>query len=234
MFGVPPPSYVRAEPSHVLLTPFILPESIEALLSSGAFGGQAGHSIKSVLKKLAGLPLLVIVPSLFIVAGTLWCLFFNLLPTYFPNFWKKLLTLVDTAAPAGTTTTTTQKPFQNTFGPFLHYFNTGSTGPYSYAKRPKRATEDEAAKPASGLPVLSMAQVEKLTEIVFAALRSQQCIQRLLCEAGTLSRSYSETAHSVAKIVERFVPESIKDSYEIFANADKCDRYICGSLYVKK
>ncbi len=177
--------------------------------------------------------MIVLIPSLLVEAGTVWCLFLNLLPTYFPSFWKKLSALVDPAAPPGPATSTTQKPFDKNFGPFLHYFNTGNTGNTgSYYKRQKIEAEDE--KPATGAPTMSMAQVEKLTEIVFAALRSQHCIQRLLCEAGTMSRSYSESAHAVAKVVERFVPESIKDSYDIFANADKCKQYACGSLYVKK
>lgn len=217
------------------MTPFILPESVEALLSSGAFGGQAGSSIKTVVKKIASLPLIVLVPSLLVVAGTLWCLFFNLLPTYFPNFWKKLLALVDPAAPLGTSASTPQKTVDKVMSPFINYFNNPSAT-YGFKRQRRGTEEEEASTPASasGLPALSMAQVEKLTEVVFAALRSQQCIQRLLCEAGTMSRSYSETAHSVAKIVERFVPDSMKDSYEIFANGDKCDQYSCGSLYVKK
>lgn len=226
--------YVPVQSSHVLLTPFILPESVEALLSSGAFGGQAATSIKSVIKRIASLPLLVVIPSALAIVGTLWCLLFNLLPTYFPNFWKKLLALIDPATPAGSQSST-QKPLDKTFGPFFHYFN-APNGPGTYGfKRQRRGAEDEPpTSSTSGLPALSMAQVEKLTEVVFAALRSQQCIQRLLCEAGAMSRSFSETAHSVAKVVERFVPEPMKDSYEIFANADKCDQYTCGSLYVKK
>jgi len=89
------------------------------------------------------------------------------------------------------------------------------------------------AKQSSGLPALSLAQVERLTSIVFAALRSQECVQRLLCEAGSLSRSYS-TAQIVARAVGRFVPESLRSSYDIFVRGDQCEQYVCGNLLVKK
>jgi hypothetical protein len=81
---------------------------------------------------------------------------------------------------------------------------------------------------------MSVAQVERLTQIVFSAMRSEECIQRLLCELGSMSKSFSDTAHSVAVAVESFVPESIKSSYDVFAKAEKCDQYVCGSLQVKK
>jgi hypothetical protein len=88
-------------------------------------------------------------------------------------------------------------------------------------------------KESSGLPALSINQVEKLTSIVFTALRNQECVQRLLCETGSFSRSFS-TAKIVAKAVEKFVPESLRDSYDIFAKGGKCDQYVCGNLPVKK
>jgi hypothetical protein len=81
---------------------------------------------------------------------------------------------------------------------------------------------------------MSLAQVERLTKVVFAAMRSQECIQRLLCEVGSMSKSFSDTAHSVAVAVESFVPESIKASYDVFAKAENCEQYVCGSLKVKK
>lgn len=108
---------------------------------------------------------------------------------------------------------------------------TPSTTEYGTPGYPGRRRRDADS---SGLPSLSIAQVERLTEVVFAAMRSQECIQRLVCELGAMSKTYSDTAHSVAKAVEQFVPPSIKDSYEVFANPEKCEQYRCGSLQVKK
>ena len=109
--------------------------------------------------------------------------------------------------------------------------------PYRFYERTPSSDSSERstreAKQSSGLPALSLAQVEKLTSIVFAALRSQECVQRLLCEAGSLSRSYS-TAQIVARAVGRFVPESLRSSYDIFVRGDQCEQYVCGSLLVKK
>jgi hypothetical protein len=81
---------------------------------------------------------------------------------------------------------------------------------------------------------MSLAQIERLTQVVVAAMRSQECIQRLLCEIGSMSKSFSDTAHSVTLAVESFVPESIKASYDVFAKAEKCEQYVCGTLQVKK
>lgn len=92
--------------------------------------------------------------------------------------------------------------------------------------RQKRESESAA-------PALSLAQVEKLTTVVFAALRSQECIQRLLCEAGGFSRSFS-TANAAAKAIEKFVPDSLRPSYDIFASGENCDQFVCGNLSVKK
>lgn len=92
----------------------------------------------------------------------------------------------------------------------------------------------EANETSSGLPSMSLAQVEKLTQVVFAAMRSQECIQRLVCEIGSMSKAFSDTAHSVTVAVESFVPESIKESYDVFVKAEKCEQYVCGSLTVKK
>jgi hypothetical protein len=80
---------------------------------------------------------------------------------------------------------------------------------------------------------MSIGQVERLTQVVYAALNSQECIQRLLCEVGSLSRSFSDSTRTVTKAVEEYVPEKLKDSYNVFAKAENCDQYKCGSLKVK-
>uniref|UniRef100_A0A0P5SG31 Uncharacterized protein n=1 Tax=Daphnia magna TaxID=35525 RepID=A0A0P5SG31_9CRUS len=102
-------------------------------------------------------------------------------------------------------------------------------GPQGWNRKRREANET-----SSGLPSMSLAQVEKLTQVVFAAMRSQECIQRLVCELGSMSKSFSDTAHSVTVAVESFVPESIKESYQVFVKADHCEQYVCGSLAVKK
>jgi hypothetical protein len=86
---------------------------------------------------------------------------------------------------------------------------------------------------SSALPSMSINQVERLTQVVFAAMNSQECIQRLLCEVGSLSRSFSDASETVTKAVEDYVPEKLKDSYNVFAKAEKCEQYRCGSLKVK-
>ena len=101
-------------------------------------------------------------------------------------------------------------------------------------QRQRRDARNSSSSSSSGLPSMSMAQVERLTQVVFAAMRSQECIQRLLCEIGSMSKSFSDTAHSVTLAVESFVPESIKASYDVFAKAEKCEQYVCGTLQVKK
>jgi hypothetical protein len=81
---------------------------------------------------------------------------------------------------------------------------------------------------------MSIGQVERLTQVVYAAMNSQECIQRLLCEVGSLSRSFSDsTTRTVTKAVEEYVPEKLKDSYNVFVKAEKCEQYKCGSLKVK-
>jgi hypothetical protein len=87
---------------------------------------------------------------------------------------------------------------------------------------------------SSALPSLSIAQVERLTQVVYSAMSSQECIQRLLCEVGSLSRSFSDTSRTVTKAVEEYVPEKLKDSYNVFAKAEKCEQFKCGSLKVTK
>ncbi|XP_057378012.1 uncharacterized protein LOC130699977 [Daphnia carinata] len=103
------------------------------------------------------------------------------------------------------------------------------SGPDGWNRRRREANET-----SSGFPSMSLAQIEKLTQVVFAAMRSQECIQRLVCELGSMSKSFSDTAHTVTAAVESFVPESIKESYDVFVKAEKCEQYVCGSLAVKK
>lgn len=133
--------------------------------------------------------------------------------------------------------TTTVPPYN---GPQGFYTGPGSGGygggpqiPQNDQNWSQRKRRDADAS-SSGLPSMSLAQVERLTKVVFAAMRSQECIQRLLCEVGSMSKSFSDTAHSVAVAVESFVPESIKASYDVFAKAENCEQYVCGSLKVKK
>ena len=111
------------------------------------------------------------------------------------------------------------------------YYNYSEPESYIQQKRRKRASDKGSS---SGLPAVSLAQVDKMTEIVFAAMRSQECIQRLLCEVGTLSKSYSNTTHSVAVVVKQFIPESMNKSFSVFIKAEKCQQYKCGSLQVEK
>ncbi|XP_057368009.1 uncharacterized protein LOC130689001 [Daphnia carinata] len=102
-----------------------------------------------------------------------------------------------------------------------------------FGKGNRRRREAEKNKQISSsnsaLPSMSIAQVDRLTDVVFAAINSQECIQRLLCEAGTLSRSFAES-EALTKAVKEFIPESIKDVYDVFAKAEKCEQYKCGSL----
>ena len=111
------------------------------------------------------------------------------------------------------------------------YYNYSEPESYIQQKRRKRASDKGSF---SGLPAVSLAQVDKMTEIVFAAMRSQECIQRLLCEVGTFSKSYSNTTHSVAVVVKQFIPESMNKSFSVFIKPEKCQQYKCGSLQVEK
>lgn len=81
----------------------------------------------------------------------------------------------------------------------------------------------------SGAPYFTVKQLERLSSVVLAALREQECVQRLLCEAGSISRNYS-TIVSVTQSIRLFVPETMKPGYEIFAGAESCARYLCGDL----
>jgi hypothetical protein len=114
--------------------------------------------------------------------------------------------------------------------------NSNSNRPHKgYNNRHRRQAEKSKNIPAasSALPSMSVAQVERLTQVVYAAINSQECIQRLLCEVGSLSRSFSNSTRTVTKAVEEYVPEKLKDSFNIFAKAEKCEQFRCGSLKVK-
>jgi hypothetical protein len=86
---------------------------------------------------------------------------------------------------------------------------------------------------SSALPSMSIGQVERLTQVVYAAMNSQECVQRLLCEVGSLSHSFSDATQTVTKAVEQYVPDKLKDSFNVFAKAEKCEQYKCGSLKMK-
>lgn len=125
--------------------------------------------------------------------------------------------------------------YENTTPYYEYENNTTEYSEYTeHPEYPDKQRRRRDADGASGLPAMSIAQVERLTQVVFSALRMQECQQRLLCELGTLSRSFSESTHSIAQAVEQFVPTSIKDSYDVFAKAENCEKYKCGSLEVKK
>ena len=94
----------------------------------------------------------------------------------------------------------------------------------------KRRRREINSKVKSAVPALSLSEVESLTRIVYAAVQSQECMQRLICEAGSVSKAYSETAYSVARAVGDFVPGSLKESYNIFASAGNCEKYSCGDV----
>jgi hypothetical protein len=99
--------------------------------------------------------------------------------------------------------------------------------------RKRRQVEKNKNIPTA-VPSMSIAQVERLTQVVYAAINSQECIQRLLCEVGSLSRSFSKTIQTVTKAVEDYVPEKLKDSYYVLTKVQKCEQFQCGSLKVKK
>lgn len=86
----------------------------------------------------------------------------------------------------------------------------------------------------SATPALGVDQVEKLTRIVFNAIQSQECMQRVICEAGSVSKAYSDSAHSMARAVAKFVPSSLKESYNIFAEPDSCEKFSCGTAKSEK
>ncbi len=228
-FG-PATNYVTVSPSYgapIPLTQVILPNESPLLAEEeGGSGGGGGLIFKKIIAPLLALPLLLLIPIVVVVVVVVVRVAVVVVPVFFPNFSRRVF---------GQTTTTPrpytyeQQPFDYQQGGYGGYNQTGGnsdSSPYSQQRR-RRET-------SGGLPALTIGQVEKLTEVVLAAIRSQECVQRLLCEAGSLSRNVSDTAHSVAKSVESFVPESLKSSYEIFTEAEKCEQYSCGNLHVKK
>lgn len=217
-YSFPAPAYGQPIP----LTPLVVPESADTLL--------AEEESTSIVKKISALPLLLLIPlgiiAVVVVVAAVVLAVVVVVPIIAPGFAKRVF-------PQNEYPTETPYPYEET----TPYGATESSyGNHQYRNRRRRrdAEGKDSSSSDSGLPSLSIAQVEKLTEVVFAALRSQECIQRLLCEAGSLSRSFSDTAHSVARAVEQFVPESVRPSYDIFAKGENCEQYVCGSLQVKK
>jgi hypothetical protein len=230
------PMYAPQMSAPIPLTPVVMmPESLMVEDTIGESG------LAKLLKKAIALPLAIVLPIVIPLIVII-----KYLITGGSFFGKKAVfgvpgaaapVIIQPTTPFFTTPfpTTTAGPYN---GPQGFYGGPGSgTGTYgggpvndsNWSQQKRRETSS-----SSGLPSMSVAQVERLTQIVFAAMRSQECIQRLLCELGSISKSFSDTAHSVAVAVESFVPESIKSSYDVFAKAEKCDQYVCGSLQVKK
>ena len=215
----PPPSYPPPSPgfgSPIPLIPLVSPGAAE-----GALAEEGGGFL---LKKISALPLILLLPILLVIVvvalgggggggGLL-----NLLGK------KKKKKKYEYDYPM-------EYPYEApppmVEQPYISYERSGVVD----SQGPHRSARD--TKESSGLPALSVHQVEKLTSIVFTALRNQECVQRLLCETGSFSRSFS-TAKMVAKAVDKFVPESLRDSYDIFVKGGKCDQYVCGDLPVKK
>ena len=215
----PPPSYPPPSPgfgSPIPLIPLVSPGAAE-----GALAEEGGGFL---LKKLSALPLILLLPILLVIVvvalgggggggGLL-----NLLGK------KKKKKKYEYDYPM-------EYPYEApppmVEQPYISYERSGAVN----TQGPNRSARD--TKESSGLPALSVHQVEKLTSIVFTALRNQECVQRLLCETGSFSRSFS-TAKMVAKAVDKFVPESLRSSYDIFTKADQCEQYVCGDLPVKK
>ncbi|KAI9563242.1 hypothetical protein GHT06_010700 [Daphnia sinensis] len=214
-YAAPPPSY--APPSYapapyaspIPLTPLVIPDDADAL--GGGGGGGGGGSIT----KFFALPLIVVLPIL---------LPFILLLVFLPKFGKK--------------PTKEKKEYEDmkpyyddNMNNYQDYDSNYMDDKPNKGNRERREAEKnkQISSSKSALPSMSVAQVDRLTDVVFAAINSQECIQRLLCEAGTLSRSFAES-EALTKAVKEFVPESIKDVYEVFAKAEKCEQYKCGSL----
>lgn len=231
-------SYVTPSPAYsqagyggpIPLTPVMIPDSSPILAEEegGSGGGGGGLIFKKIIAPLLALPLLLLIPIVVVVVVVVVRVAVVVVPVFFPNFSRRVF---------GQTTTTPrpysyeQQPFDYQQGGYSGYNSTGG----NYEAPPYGGSQQRRRRETSGgLPALTIGQVEKLTEVVLAAIRSQECVQRLLCEAGSLSRNVSDTAHSVAKSVESFVPESLKSSYEIFTEAEKCEQYSCGNLHVKK
>jgi hypothetical protein len=229
------PMYVPQMSAPIPLTPIVMmPESLMVEETIGESG------LTKLLKKAIALPLAIVLP---IVIPLIVIIKYLITRGSFLGINSSTGQAAQTPIIIQPTTPFFTTPFPTTttagyYGPQGFYTDAGSgTGTYgggpvndpNWSQQKRRETSS-----SSGLPSMSVAQVERLTQIVFAAMRSQECIQRLLCELGSMSKSFSDTAHSVAVAVESFVPESIKSSYDVFAKAEKCEQYVCGSLQVKK
>ncbi|XP_046454707.1 uncharacterized protein LOC124202401 [Daphnia pulex] len=228
------PMYAPQMSAPIPLSPVVMmPESLMVEDTIGESG------LTKLLKKAIALPLAIVLPIVIPLIVII-----KYLVTGGSFFGKKAVFGVpEAAAPINIQPTTPffTTPFPTTTpgpynGPQGFYSGPGSgTGTYGGGPvNDSNWSQQKRRETSSGLPSMSVAQVERLTQIVFAAMRSEECIQRLLCELGSMSKSFSDTAHSVAVAVESFVPESIKASYDVFAKAEKCDQYVCGSLQVKK
>ncbi|KAI9563243.1 hypothetical protein GHT06_010701 [Daphnia sinensis] len=223
-YAPPPPSYAPpsyAPPSYapsadyaapqtapIPLTPLVIPDDADAL---GGGGGGGGGSIT----KFFALPLIVVLPIL---------LPFLVILFFLPKFGKK--------------PTKDKKEYED-MKPYYddkEYDNNYMDDKPNKDNRKRRQVDNSKniSPSSSGLPSMTTAQVDRLTDVVFAAINSQECIQRLLCEAGSFSRSFSDTAQTVTKAVKEFVPKSMKNAYDVFAKAEKCEQYRCGSLQVRK
>ena len=229
------PAYVVDQPAYgppIPLTPVIMPESPLLAEEEGGSNDNIMSKLKKVLAVAIALPLAITIPLAIVVVGIVAVI---IVPILVPNFARKVIGHFVATTIAPITSPTTPTPFIPYTDHQYNYYSNSTATPsgFSYRKR-SAGNETDSSSSSSGLPVLSLAQVDKLTQVVFSALRSQECVQRLLCEAGQLSRNVSDTAHSVARYVEPFVPESVRSSYDIFVQAEKCEQYACGSLNVKK
>ncbi|XP_057368006.2 uncharacterized protein LOC130688998 [Daphnia carinata] len=230
-YAPPPPSYAPpsyAPPSYapsadyaapqaapIPLTPLVIPDDADALGGGGGGGGGGGS-----ITKFFALPLIVVLPILLPLI-----LFLVFLPKFgfLPNFGKKPI--------KNKKEYEDMKPYYDDKEYENNYMD---DKPNKDNRKRRQADTKSISSSSSGLPSMSTAQVNRLTDVVFAAINSQECIQRLLCEAGSFSRSFSDTAETVAKAVKEFVPKSIKNAYDVFAKAENCEQYKCGSLGVRK
>ncbi|XP_046439007.1 uncharacterized protein LOC124190425 [Daphnia pulex] len=74
---------------------------------------------------------------------------------------------------------------------------------------------------------LDQAKLDGLTAVVMAALDSQQCQQRMICELGSFVQKY-DSVHLIAGLAERLVPENYVEQVRAFQNTGQCDDYKCG------
>ncbi|XP_057374065.1 uncharacterized protein LOC130694942 [Daphnia carinata] len=74
---------------------------------------------------------------------------------------------------------------------------------------------------------IDQAKLDGLTAVIMAALDSQQCQQRLMCELGDFVQQY-DSAHLLANLAERLAPEDYAAHVKAFKNAGQCEEYKCG------